>query len=116
MSEEKQREKTYPVRTLHDFLTEIYREWDKFRTGSLIGMIGSAALIFFILSFMLHALRQRNIFWFAFFLVVIFLLAYTIYSLYAQHQFFKKWERRIGLLLHLEEKLISEKLEEKVEE
>ena len=44
-------------------------------------------------------------------IVIIASLGYTVYALLAQHRFFKRWERRIGLLLHLEEKIISEELE-----
>jgi hypothetical protein len=40
-------------------------------------------------------------------------LAYSIYAMYSQYRFFNRWERRIGLLLHMEEKLLAEKLGEK---
>jgi hypothetical protein len=39
------------------------------------------------------------------------LLAYSIYAMYSQYRFLNKWERRIGLLLHMEEQLLSEKLD-----
>ena len=44
-------------------------------------------------------------------LVVIAALVYTVSALLAQHRFFKRWERRIGLLLHMEEKILGEELE-----
>jgi len=46
-----------------------------------------------------------------FMIVIIAALIYTVSALLAQHRFFRKWERRIGLLLHMEEKIISEELE-----
>lgn len=34
MSEEKEKQETrYPLRSLHDFLYELDKEWDRFRTG-----------------------------------------------------------------------------------
>jgi len=104
-------EPPYPVRSLHDFLTELNREWDKFRMGSLLGMITSGGVLFFVVSRLLFAaIRHRNVLDLLFFLVVAALLVYCIYAMYAQHQFFKRWERRIGLLIHLEEKLMEEAL------
>jgi hypothetical protein len=32
--------------------------------------------------------------------------------MYSQYRFFNKWERRIGLLLHLEEEILAGKLDE----
>jgi hypothetical protein len=44
-------------------------------------------------------------------LLIVGALVYTVSALYAQHRFFRKWERRIGLLLHMEERILSEELE-----
>lgn len=111
---EEKSEKLYPVRSLHDFLSGLYREWDKFRTGSLIGVVVSGVLlIFFVSRLLFAAIKQRAVVDFIFLIIVVVFLIYSMYALLAQYRFFKKWERRIGLLLHLEEKLMSEKLEEK---
>ena len=110
MSKEKD-ETQYPLKSLHDFLYELDKEWDKFRTGSLIGVIVSSALLLFSIFRLLAALRNRAPLDFLFMIVIIASLGYTVYALLAQHRFFKRWERRIGLLLHLEEKIISEELE-----
>ncbi|MFQ5950827.1 MAG: hypothetical protein ACE5KH_01935, partial [Candidatus Geothermarchaeales archaeon] len=40
-------------------------------------------------------------------------VAYSSYALYRQYRFFERWERRIGLLQHLEKQLIEEQLGEK---
>ena len=112
MSEEKEKQETqYPLRSLHDFLYELDKEWDRFRTGSLIGVIVSCALLLFSISRLLAALRSRAVLDLLFMIVIIAALIYTVSALLAQHRFFRKWERRIGLLLHLEEKIISEELE-----
>ena len=108
---EKRDENKYPLRSLHDFLSELDKEWDKFRTGSLIGVIVSSALLLFSIFSLLAALRNRAPLTFLFKIVIIASLVYTVSALLAQHRFFKRWERRIGLLLHLEEKIISEELE-----
>jgi membrane protein implicated in regulation of membrane protease activity len=110
MSEEKH-EKTYPVRTLHDFLSELDREWSKFRTGSLVSMIASGVLlVFFVLRFLLLALKRLDVMDTMFLVFVAIFLIYSIYALIGQYRFFNKWERRMGLLLHLEEELMNEKL------
>jgi ABC-type uncharacterized transport system permease subunit len=109
MSEEKGKTNC-PLRPLHDF-SELDREWDKFRPGSLIGVVVSTALMIFSSFRLLAALKNRAPLDFLFMIVVTVSLVFTIYALLAQHRFFQKWERRIGLLLHFEDKLISEKLE-----
>ncbi len=110
---ERKHEKTYPVRTLHDFLSELDKEWSKFRTGSLVSMIASGVLlVFFVSRFLLFALKRLDIMDTIFLVFVAIFLIYSIYALIGQYRFFNKWERRMGLLLHLEEELMSEKLED----
>jgi membrane protein implicated in regulation of membrane protease activity len=112
MTEEKH-EKTYPIKSLHDFLFELDREWSKFRTGALISMIASSALlVFFVLRFLLLALRRLDLVDVMFLVFVAIFLIYSIYAMFAQYRFFNRWERRMGLLLHLEEELMSKKLGE----
>jgi len=109
--------KPYPLKSLHDFLTELDREWDKFKTGSLIGMVTSGVLLVFLVSRFLALLvrirRLRLAFGeFAeellFLVLVAIFVGYEIYLLLAQYRFFRKWERRVGLLIHLEERLMGE--------
>jgi len=45
---------------------------------------------------------------FAFDILVVVFVIYEISLLLRQHGFFKKWERRIGLLLHLEDRLAED--------
>jgi cobalamin biosynthesis protein CobD/CbiB len=112
MSEEKEKQETvYPLRSLHDFLYELDKEWDRFRTGSLIGVIVSCILLLASFGLMLVALKERALFGIILMVVIVVALVYTVSALLAQHRFFRKWERRIGLLLHMEEKILSEELE-----
>ncbi len=107
--------KVYPVRSLHDFLFELEKEWSKFRNGTLIGLISSGILFIVVLWLIL---RNRPIglglgpFDYLFLLFAGVFLGYSVYAMYRQYRFFNTWERRIGLLLHLEEKILSEKLGE----
>jgi cobalamin biosynthesis protein CobD/CbiB len=112
VSEEKDgQENVYPLRSLHDFLYELDREWDRFRTGSLIGVIVSVLLLLVSFILMLVALRERAVFAVIIMIVIAGALVYTVSALFAQHRFFKKWERRIGLLLHMEDRILGEELE-----
>ncbi len=94
-------ETTYPVRSLHDFLSELDLEWTRFRTGSLIGFVVSCTLLVFSFLSLLGALARGRILEFSFMIAIAAFLVYTSYALWAQHQFFRRWERIIGLLLHL---------------
>ncbi len=116
---EKADAESYPLKSLHDFLNELDKEWDVFRTASLIGMITSGILLAFVIFrflSLLAVLRERRpgIGIFSVFDDLIFSIlvgAFVIYEiilLLRQYKFFKKWERRVGLLLHLEERLMGE--------
>ena len=39
---------------------------------------------------------------------IIVALLYNAYLSYGQHQFYRRWEKRLGLLLHLEEEVLGE--------
>jgi len=112
MSGEKEKQETqYPLRSLHDFLYELDKEWNRFRTGSLIGVIVSFLLLLVSFLLMLTALTQGAVLAMLIMVFIVAALAYTVSALFAQHRFFRKWERRIGLLLHMEERILSEELE-----
>ena len=106
-------EKIYPVKSLHDFLFELDKEWTKFRNGTLIGLLSSGILFIIVVGLLL---RTRHLgLGLVDFVVLIFagvFLGYSIYAMYSQFRFFNRWERRVGLLLHMEEQMMSEKLEE----
>ena len=111
---EEKTEKVYPVKSLHDFLFELDREWSKFRNGTLIGLISSGFLFIVVLwlILMLRRLPNAGLIEFIFLAAAAVFLGYSIYAMYAQYRFFSRWERRIGLLLHLEEQILAGKLDE----
>jgi membrane protein implicated in regulation of membrane protease activity len=111
---EEKTEKVYPVKSLHDFLFELDREWSKFRNGTLIGLI-SSGFLFIIVLWLILIIRRfpgAGFIEFIFLVLAAVFLGYSIYAMYAQYRFFNKWERRIGLLLHLEEQILAGKLDE----
>jgi len=113
MPEETKEDKLYPVRSLHDFLFELDREWTKFRNGTLIGL-GSSTVLLLVVLFLILRGRHFGLNFVGLILLVIALviLAYSVYAMVAQYRFLNKWERRIGLLLHMEEQMLSEKLDD----
>jgi len=112
MPEEKADEKPYPVKSLHDFLFELDKEWTKFRNGTLIGL-ASSAVLFIVVVFLILRTKHFGLGLVGFVLLILaaIVLAYSVYAMYAQYRFLSKWERRIGLLLHTEEEMLSEKLD-----
>jgi hypothetical protein len=47
-------DKIYPVKSLHDFLYELDREWSKFRNGTIISLISSGILFVVVLWLLLR--------------------------------------------------------------
>jgi hypothetical protein len=113
MSNEKN-DKVYPVKSLHEFLYELDKEWSKFRNGTLISLISSSVLFLFVVVILLR-IRHFGLGLVDFILLIFVgvLLAYSIYAMYSQYRFFSRWERRVGLLLHMEDEILAEKLSEK---
>lgn len=107
--DESRKESSLPLRTLHEFLFEINREWDRFRTGSLLSIVTSLILfVLFIPRFFLLTLRRGGPLDTVFVLAIVAALLYNVYLAYSQHEFYRRWEKRMGLLLHLEEKILGE--------
>ncbi len=113
MPEETHDEKLYPVKSLHDFLFELDKEWTKFRNGTLIGL-GSSVVLFLTVLILILRTRHFGLGLPGLILLIIaaVILGYSIYAMYAQYRFLNKWERRIGLLVHMEEEMMAEKLNE----
>ena len=107
--DEGRREPSLPLRTLHDFLFEIDSEWNKFRTGSLVSILTSLLLfLIFFPRFFMVTLRRGGPFDKLFALAIIVALLYNMYLSYGQHRFYQRWEKRLGLLLHLEKEILGE--------
>jgi cation transport ATPase len=97
-----------PIRTLHDFLLEISEEWGRFRRGSLLTMIVTILLfLLFIPRYFVFTLISRDRFDTVIAVAIIIALFYSVYLAFRQYRFYQRWERRIGLLLHLEEQLLD---------
>ena len=113
MAKETSDDKQYPVRSLHDFLSELDKEWTKFRNGTLIGL-ASSGILFIVVVWLLLRTRHFGLGPLDFVLLIFagIFLGYSIYAMYSQYRFFNRWERRVGLLLHMEEQILSEKLDE----
>lgn len=113
MAKEFSEEKQYPVKSLHDFLFELDGEWTKFRNGTLIGLF-SSGILFILVVWLLLRIRHLGLGLIDFILLIFagVFLGYSIYAMYSQFRFFSRWERRIGLLLHMEEQMLTEKLDE----
>ena len=113
MAKEKIEDNQYPVKSLHDFLFELDKEWAKFRNGALIGLISSGILFIFVIGLILRT-RRLGLGPVDFILLVIagIFFGYSIYATYGQYRFFSRWERRIGLLRHIEDELLQEKLDD----
>ncbi len=113
MAKESSEERQYPIRSLHDFLFELDKEWAKFRSGSLIGLF-SSSILFIVVVWLILRVRHLGLNLIDFVLLIFAgaFLGYSIYAMYSQFRFFSKWERRVGLLLHMEEQLLTEKLDE----
>lgn len=110
MSKDKDKDKkNLPIRTLHDFLIEISNEWSGFRTGSLLSIITTIVLfILFIPRFFIITLRRGGPLDTLLVIGIIVALLYSIYLSYRQHKFYQRWEKRIALLIHIEEELLGE--------
>jgi hypothetical protein len=113
MTKEPKQDKQYPVKSLHDFLFELDREWTKFRNGTLIGLI-SSGILFLLVVWLLLRIRHLGLGLIDFVLLIFagIFLGYSIYAMYSQYRFFNRWERRVGLLLHMEEQMLTEKIDE----
>ena len=112
MTNEGSAEKLYPVKSLHDFMAELNKEWTKFRNGTLIGLVSSGVLFLVVISLLVRTRRLGlGLVDFVLLLIAGILLGYSIYAMYSQYRFFNRWERRVGLLLHLEEQMLKEKTE-----
>lgn len=105
---EKEPEKTYPIKTLHEFLSELNKEWNRFKSGSLASIFIACMLLIASFFRLLGSTRTGlEIVDFVIFPFTTAFLLYVIWATFAQYRFFRKWERRMKLLIDLEEELIK---------
>jgi len=106
--EEIKKESRLPLRTFHDFFFELNEEWDKFRRGSMWNIVTTVLIfILFIPRYFIVTLKTPSRIDTLVALVIVAALLYNIYLSYKQHSFYSRWEKRLGLLLHLEERLLE---------
>jgi hypothetical protein len=107
-------EKTYPLKTTHEFLSEIDREWGRFKRGALISAFISIMLILALVTGSIIALRRGfgGVGDAIFVSLVLAFLVYSVYLMTSQFRFFRKWEKRMTRLAALEEKLMLKKPEQ----
>ena len=109
MTEKQGEEARLPVRSIHDFLFEIESEWNNFRTGSLLSLIINIFLfLLFLPRYFLLTLRQGGPFDTFIALAIGGLLIYSAYMAWKQYKFYQRWEKRLDLLIHLENELLGE--------
>ena len=74
----------------------------------------SSGVLFIIVVWLILSVRHFRLGFldFVFFIVIAIIAGYSSYATYSQYRFLSKWERRIGLLVHMEEQMMSEKLDE----
>lgn len=105
-------EKTYPVKTLHEFLAEINQEWSKFKRGAILSLITSSVLLIaFIFVFYRTARTGFEVSDIILELLLLGFVIYSMYLMYVQYRFFRKWESRMTRLYMFEQKLMSEETE-----
>ncbi len=115
MSEEN-KDELYPVRTLHEFLYEIKKEWGKLKKGSLISIsISSLLFVAFILVLIRTIKNSMEISDIILELLLGAFLVYSIYLMFHQYRFFRKWDSRINRLNNIEEQLMPELSDKKQE-
>lgn len=106
-------EKVYPVRTLHEFLFEINREWRRFKRGALMSLFVLSVLLLSFVPLLFRTIQSGLSILDVIFLgaLAVFLI-YDIHIMITQYRFFKKWGHRMEQLSNFEEKLMSTKLGE----
>jgi len=106
-------EKIYPVKTLHEFLAEISKEWHRFKRGTSASLFFlSMALISFIPLFFRAVRLEWDIFAYIFLIGLAAFLIYSMHLMIAQYRFFRKWEHRMEHLVNLEKKIMQENIED----
>ncbi|MCX8150979.1 MAG: hypothetical protein N3D85_05725 [Candidatus Bathyarchaeota archaeon] len=106
-------ETKYPIRTLHEFLSEMSKEWRNFKRGALAMLVLlSISLLAFIPLFIRAIRLEWDIFAYMFLMGLAAFIIYLLRIMAVQYRFFRRWGHRMEQLANLEEKLMSEMLEE----
>jgi hypothetical protein len=107
---EKEPEQVYPVKTLHDFLSEINKEWRRFKRGTLTSLFFLTVMLATFVPLFVRAVRYEwDIIMYVFLIGLAAFLIYSIRIMVLQYRFFRKWDLRREQLVNLEEQLMNEK-------
>ncbi len=108
---EKESEAVYPVKSLHDFLSEINKEWRRFKRGSLVSLVFLSIMLATFVPLFIRGIRYEWDLLAYFFLIgLAAFLVYSIRIMVIQYRFFRKWGHRMEQIVSLEEKLMTEKM------
>jgi len=108
----------YPVRSIHGFLHDVQNELERLRIASLIGVVACVLILLSLVRFALRLIEFSTVFPRArigvtidgtLLLLATLSLVYSVYALYRQNKFFRKWGRRFELLEGVEQKLLGQK-------
>ena len=111
---EKEPEKIYPVKTLHQFLSELNRDWRSFKRGTLISLVILSTLLVAFVPLFIRAIRlEVDVFAYVFLAGLALFLIYSIRIMLLQYRFFQRWGHRMEQLSNLEDKLMGDPLESK---
>jgi hypothetical protein len=107
---EKEKQPVYPVKTTHEFFSEINKEWGRFKRGAALSIfICSILLLGFVSAFLritaIHRFEAGGLF---LLLPIVGFLVYTIYLMVSQYRFFRRWEKRMEHVYSYEEKLLTD--------
>ena len=105
---QQQQQLDYPVKTAHEFFSEINNEWGRFKRGAIMSTIVCSFLLFGFVSAFLRINKFHGFETNALFLVLPMagFLIYTIYLMTSQYRFFRLWEKRVNHIYRYEEKLL----------
>ncbi|MDR2699315.1 MAG: hypothetical protein LBC12_00585 [Nitrososphaerota archaeon] len=92
--EKQQQQQNCPVKTTHEFLSEINKEWCCFKRGAIMSIIVCSLLIVSFVSAFLRITKTHGFEVSELFLVlpIAGFLIYTIYLMISQYRFFRQWK------------------------
>ena len=109
---EKEPEKIYPVKTLHQFLFELNRDWRSFKRGTLISLVILSTLLVAFVPLFIRAVRMElDVFAYIFLVGLALFLGYSLRIMLLQYRFFRRWGHRMEQLTSLEGKLMGDQTE-----
>jgi uncharacterized membrane protein YbhN (UPF0104 family) len=106
---QQEKQETYPLRTMHEFLYQVEHETNRFKRGAVISILISAFMLALI-GVVSYELIPRGFAVSGVILIAVLagLLVYSIYLMSFQYRFFRRWEKRLNQLSALEAKLLAD--------